>query len=380
MKKNIYLLGLLMNTQFVIAQVGVHTSNPQGSFHVDGGKDNATTGVPTAVQQLNDFVVKPNGTTGIGTLSPGEKLEVNGNVNVINSQSSYGSYLRLKSNNGTEMTIQAVVGNPNDPKAFQKGGYIGTNTADPLQFIYNNSPIAYLNNTSISPNGTNQTSLGNNSNRWNTVYSAGSGFDANNVTTDYVGLQAESKEGVKSKFMSAASGYPYGASILIGAASNTKLAFLVADSPTMYMDGQYFYPRQNNTYAIGSTTSGFAHVYSYVFDTMSDIRLKKNINNLTYGINDVMKIRSVSYDLKDGSNTKPVIGFIAQEIEKVVPEIVTTAKDKDAYKAVDYTKLIPVLVKAIQDQQAIIRSHEKSIKEMKLIIDQQAKEIKAFKK
>lgn len=60
------------------AQVGVNTQNPQGPFHVDGAKDNAATGVPSAAEQMNDVIITSTGGVGVGTLSPVSKLEVNG--------------------------------------------------------------------------------------------------------------------------------------------------------------------------------------------------------------------------------------------------------------------------------------------------------------
>lgn len=59
------------------AQVGVNTTNPQGIFHVDGGKDNNNSGTPTATQQLNDFVVTSTGNIGVGTTAPATKMEIN---------------------------------------------------------------------------------------------------------------------------------------------------------------------------------------------------------------------------------------------------------------------------------------------------------------
>jgi hypothetical protein len=53
-------------------------------------------------------------------------------------------------------------------------------------------------------------------------------------------------------------------------------------------------------------------------------------------------------------------GFIAQEFEKVIPELVRT--DKDGYKSIDYVKLTPILVVAIQEQQ-------KQIEELKALVN-----------
>lgn len=59
------------------AQNGIGTSNPQGSLHVDGAKDNAATGVPTALQAANDVIVsKTTGFIGVGVLNPQVKLDM----------------------------------------------------------------------------------------------------------------------------------------------------------------------------------------------------------------------------------------------------------------------------------------------------------------
>ncbi|UKB78329.1 hypothetical protein [Chryseobacterium sp. MEBOG07] len=58
------------------AQVGINTTNPQATLHVDGGKDNPTTGAPTIAQQANDVVVTATGRIGIGTTTPSQKLEI----------------------------------------------------------------------------------------------------------------------------------------------------------------------------------------------------------------------------------------------------------------------------------------------------------------
>ena len=56
---------------------------------------------------------------------------------------------------------------------------------------------------------------------------------------------------------------------------------------------------------------------------------------------------------------KNPIGVIAQEVENILPELVST--DNNGYKAVDYTKLTPVLIEAMKEQQAIIDSQDKRL-------------------
>ncbi|WP_449401316.1 hypothetical protein [Chryseobacterium wanjuense] len=77
MKKKVTLLCSLIAFGVSFAQVGINTSNPQGAFHIDGAKDNNSTGAPTAAQQLNDLIVTNAGNIGIGTTTPTSKMEIN---------------------------------------------------------------------------------------------------------------------------------------------------------------------------------------------------------------------------------------------------------------------------------------------------------------
>ena len=70
MKNNLSLAALLFTSVLSFAQIGINTSNPQNSLHVDGAKDNPATGAPSGTQQANDFIVTSTGSTGIGTTTP----------------------------------------------------------------------------------------------------------------------------------------------------------------------------------------------------------------------------------------------------------------------------------------------------------------------
>jgi len=97
----------------------------------------------------------------------------------------------------------------------------------------------------------------------------------------------------------------------------------------------------------------------------SDIRYKKDITPITNALSNVMQLRGVNYFLKTKefpekqfTNTRQ-IGIIAQEIEKIYPEVVLT--DKDGYKSVDYSRLTPILLEAIKEQQKIIDNRQFAI-------------------
>jgi hypothetical protein len=107
----------------------------------------------------------------------------------------------------------------------------------------------------------------------------------------------------------------------------------------------------------------------------SDLNFKKNINNLELGLNLVTKLRSVSYNHKiDDDNTALSTGFIAQELEQSLTELGVKENEyhilqhkpnvdaKQSQYWLDYTKMIPILVKAIQEQQAQIEELKELIK------------------
>ena len=87
----------------------------------------------------------------------------------------------------------------------------------------------------------------------------------------------------------------------------------------------------------------------------SDIRYKTNIEKIGGALDKVKMIEGVSYFWKkDSLKTKKDIGVIAQELEKVLPELVDT--DEAGYKSVRYSHLVPVLVEAIKEQQKQIET------------------------
>ena len=83
---------------------------------------------------------------------------------------------------------------------------------------------------------------------------------------------------------------------------------------------------------------------------ISDIRLKKNIEPLKNSLELINQLNPITYNWKDESMTNNNIGFIAQEVEKVIPEITTDYYiEDDKYLGIRTTDLIPFLVKSIQE-------------------------------
>ncbi|MCF6279431.1 MAG: tail fiber domain-containing protein [Flavobacteriaceae bacterium] len=92
------------------------------------------------------------------------------------------------------------------------------------------------------------------------------------------------------------------------------------------------------------------------YSSISDRRLKKNITSFENGtLNKIMQLNPVSYLMKNQTGTKRNLGLISQEVQKIFPSITNYNKEADIL-TLSYTELIPVLIKAIQEQQEIIET------------------------
>jgi len=118
---------------------------------------------------------------------------------------------------------------------------------------------------------------------------------------------------------------------------------------------------------IGSITQNAAFTVSY--NTSSDRRLKNNIVNTHFGINDLMKIQVRDYVYKADAGKTLTTGFIAQELYDIFPNAVSKPAKAEDMWSVDYGKVTPLLVKAIQDQQATIEAQQKQINELKRMVE-----------
>ncbi len=113
------------------------------------------------------------------------------------------------------------------------------------------------------------------------------------------------------------------------------------------------YPGTDAIYNLGSGSYRWNTVYATngTINT-SDINLKENIISLTYGLDEVLAINPISFNWKDeklGTQTK--IGFSAQELQNIIPEVV---QNNGNTLGVYYSDLIPVAFNAIKEQQSAI--------------------------
>ena len=95
----------------------------------------------------------------------------------------------------------------------------------------------------------------------------------------------------------------------------------------------------------------------------SDKRYKKNVKSLENALNLIDFVNPVSYTTVDDNKFK--YGFIAQELENIIPNVVNIPKDKNELYSIDYVSMIPLLTKSIQELSNIINFQQKEIDELK---------------
>ena len=82
--------------------------------------------------------------------------------------------------------------------------------------------------------------------------------------------------------------------------------------------------------------------------------MKSNIETIDGGLAKVLSMRGVTYTRDDMDN----VGVIAQEVEKVIPQIVKTADDEMGTKSVDYSRITAVLIEAVKELTARVEELE----------------------
>ncbi|MDP2103442.1 MAG: tail fiber domain-containing protein, partial [Candidatus Gracilibacteria bacterium] len=264
-----------------------------------------------------------SGNVGIGTTSPGAKLDILGDNNqlFINTVGAYSSIYFYKSgvNNGALYTDGAIthLENRGSGRLTFGGGITGAEN------------MVILNNGNVGIGTTAPTEK---------LQVTGNILASNNAEMGahptYPGYTAWWVKGADYSMLGD------GVSTYINAPQATGgVYFRVANTDKMTI-----FPNGNAT-LVGTLTQA------------SDIRLKKEISQIENPLEKISKLNGVTYYWKDNKkDDKRQIGVIAQDIEKVFPEAVTT--DEKGMKSVAYGNLVAPLIEAVKEQQEQIRRLE----------------------
>lgn len=105
----------------------------------------------------------------------------------------------------------------------------------------------------------------------------------------------------------------------------------------------------------------------------SDARYKKNIFTLSNSLEKVMLLRGVQYEMRKDEfpamqfSNGIEVGLIAQEVEKIIPQVVST--NADGFKSVDYARLVPLLIEAVKEQQLQRKEDQQRIERLEKIVE-----------
>ncbi|MFD2540767.1 tail fiber domain-containing protein [Lacinutrix gracilariae] len=117
----------------------------------------------------------------------------------------------------------------------------------------------------------------------------------------------------------------------------------------------------------GGTLKGFINVSTGAYVVSSDVRLKNEIQEIPSMLRKVDLLRPTTYVYKSDESRKQALGFIAQEVQEIFPEVVHYSEADDLY-GIDYGGFSVIAIKAIQEQQTIIEYQQKQIDELKILV------------
>ena len=283
------------NADVQIGAIKTNAGNEESAFYI-----NTTSGTGTPTERLR---VDSSGNVGIGTTSPDEKLDVEGNLRV-ESTSSNGTYVAIR--NGAT-----------NGRSYR----IGSN------FVSGAGELA--------------------------------------IYDDTVGaerMRIDSSGNILFGVTSAPSGVVGGSGFI--PLSNGRSRLDMASTTTGESTIQVFV---NPNGTVGSiVTNGSSTTYS----TSSDYRLKENVDYDFTALDRVAQLKPARFNFI-ADEDKTVDGFIAHEVQDIVPEAVTGEKDavddegNPEYQGIDQSKLVPLLTKAIQEQQTQIEALQSEINNLK---------------
>jgi len=159
------------------------------------------------------------------------------------------------------------------------------------------------------------------------------------------------------------SGNPF-LQIKTSGAGNNPYIRLQADTVTWDIQGTFSNAGDELYLIYAGSNRGYFNSSTGAYTAVSDQRLKKNITDISYGLDAILNLRPVEYLMNDeNDNAQKHLGFIAQEAQTAVPSSVSEMTD--GMFGMDKTELIAVLVKGMQEQQAQITQLQADIAALK---------------
>jgi hypothetical protein len=327
--------------------VGIGTSSPAAKldvtgaasgvgFKVRGGGNSGINILDVAdASGAGRVIVNPSGLLGVGTTTPVGRVDSLAN--------SYAAFVARSTGSGAGQSVAALTSIDSTASNYAYASY------DAYTHIWKNSSVEVAR---IDSSG-----------RLGVGANSPSGQITSSNTAGYIGVYVTTTN--NHGIYSSVTGTGYG---------------MYGQSSSAAYGGVLGFDYAGNFGIVGYAGYGlYTNQTIYVNGTVygSDSRLKENDQNITNALSKVMQLRAVSFDWKENSargiqkgGVVPDYGFIAQEVETIIPNMVysTTSPARPSemtspvsieeqlgeHKGIDYSRFIPFLTAAIQEQQALI--------------------------
>jgi hypothetical protein len=315
--------------------------------------------------------ITPDGDVAIGKTTPTSKLDVNGTVTATAFAGNASTATTLQTGRTISLTgdVTATTGSFNGSANATAAATIANNAVSnaKLRDSAALSVIGRSANSSGDPGDIaaatdghvlrrSGTALG-----FGTLVNAGiasnAAIDGTKISPDFGSQEIKTSGAVSlgsSGFTSVVSGSADGVYI----ATSPSISISRDDNPTLFLRRRsgngnvaVFYRDTTSVGSISVTTTATA------YNTSSDYRLKQNVEPMVGGLAKLAALAPVTFEFKAEPNVK-VDGFLAHEVQAVVPQAVTGEKDGEEMQGLDHSKLVPVLVAAVQELSAKVAALE----------------------
>ena len=325
--------------------VGIGVNNPIRQLHID-----SASGAPLRVESKSGGAVymeftnfnNPNsnnngrvGYIGVGS-STTTGSDIFGIVATKKINISAGDEIRLRTSSSERITIK-------------QNGRVGIGTSTPqtsFHILSTNARMAILQST-------------NNTNAYME-------FISNNGSSAEIGV-------ISGQYRIRTSG----TNLRVESGTNSTDQVLINENVSIRRNGFTGFGGVNPNFGIHlpNNAGNIGTVRAFEFSEISDSRIKSDVSDIEYGLDTILSLKPSSYYRHNSSNDdnklniheegKRDIGLIAQDVEKIIPEIVNVPKNKESeLYGLDYSKITTVLIKAIQDQQDIIEGLKSRIDDL----------------
>ena len=312
------------NSSLTNASKIVMATNGTTDTQIISGVNGSGTYLPLSFYTNNTLAGQfdTSGNFGVGTVSPSVKFQVAGGSASTNSVMKIHNVANSNTNTGCAIQFS------NDNTSYFMG-QIATLRTDSNVYYSSYMTFSYTNNTTLTE-----------------------GMRLDSSGRLLVGTTSSSNVDAKFAVVNAGSG-----SILMQIQrGGENPAYIGSDNSNIFS----IYD-SGTTQRFRVTSAGSCQNTTGSYGSISDVKLKENIVDATPKLEKVMQLQVKNFNLKTDPDLKQ-IGFIAQELQQVFPSLVEQSEDEDENGektgeitlGVKTTVLIPILVKAIQEQQTII--------------------------